>query len=243
MNANRKRSTGLFRIAALGLLAGACAGAAPAISPQAGVSGQPTKQPDAAEPVQPGLKPGSPAPTFKLPDVLGKESDLAALTREGKIVVVEWFNPECDWVAKYHKDSRLMADTHKKFASKGVAWLAINSSQDALAGDVDRNRKAKVDWGIEYPILRDRDASVAKLYGVTKTPHIFIIGTDGKVAYTGAADDAATAATKGTRNYISEALERLVADETVKTNATIVNGCPVGQAATTPPKPPSNPPK
>ncbi len=190
------------------------------------------KQPE-APPVRPqpapgmGLKLGDAAPAFKLADLDGKEVDVGALTKEGKIIVLEWFDPECDWVAKYHKDSRALAETHKKFAAEGVKWFAINSSSSPGAGDAERNRKAKTEWGIEYPILRDQGDRVARLYGAKVAPQIFIIGPDGKIAYMGAVDDAATVTAKGTRNYVADALQSVVAGETVKIGMTPPQGCPL----------------
>ncbi len=205
----------------------------------------PDRQPDAKQPERPppsmGLKLGDAAPAFKLQDLDGKEVDIGALTKEGKIIVLEWFNPECDWVAKYHKDSRLIADTHKKFAAEGVKWFAIDSSSNAGASDAERHRKAKADWGIQYPILRDNGDRIARLYGAKVAPHIFIIGADGKIAYMGAVDDAATVTAKGTRNYLADALQSVVAGETVKIGMTPPQGCPLGKGDK-PDKPPAPPP-
>src|SRR3982750_86678 len=40
---------------------------------------------------------GSTAPDFKVKDSEGKEHSLSELTKGGKIVVLQWFNPECPW--------------------------------------------------------------------------------------------------------------------------------------------------
>lgn len=211
------RGMSLWRTVMLALGVGACAAWAASAVPR-------------QEAKTPGVKVGDAAPAFKLMDLDGKEADLGELTKKGDILVLEWFNPECEWVVKYHKDSRALVETQKKFVGEGVKWFAINSATTGTAADPEANRKAAKDWGITYPILRDRDARVAKMYGTTMTPHIFIIGADGRIAYSGAVDDAATVAAKGTRQYIAEALEALVSGETIKLHTTPPQGCPMHES-------------
>lgn len=217
MKTGTNRGLSPWRTVMLTLGAGACAAWAASAAPM-------------QEAKAPGVKVGDAAPAFKLTDLDGKDADLGELTKKGAIVVLEWFNPECEWVAKYHKDSRTLVDTQKKFAGGGVKWFAINSATAGSAADPEANRKAASDWGITYPILRDRDGRVAKMYGVTVNPHIFIIGADGRIAYSGAVDDAATVTTKGTRQYVAEALEALVSGETIKLHTTPPQGCPMRES-------------
>ena len=44
-------------------------------------------------------------------------------------------------------------------------------------------------FGITYPVLYDETGQVGHAYGARTTPHMFIVGADGKVAYNGAIDD------------------------------------------------------
>ena len=44
-------------------------------------------------------------------------------------------------------------------------------------------------YGITYPVLYDESGQVGHAYGAKTTPHMFIVGTDGKLAYNGAIDD------------------------------------------------------
>ena len=175
---------------------------------------------------EPAVKVGQPAPTFTLKDVAGKDHDLAATVKEGKIVVLEWFNPECDWTAKYH-GSRLMAETYKKFAGKDVAWFAINSATTGKSADPARTRQAIAEWGIAYPVLMDAESKAQKLYGAAVTPQIFIIDGEGKIAYMGAIDDAKKAGDRATRNYLDDALTHLTAGETLTQSKTDPNGCQI----------------
>src|SRR5690242_1139939 len=62
------------------------------------------------------LKIGAPAPDFKLKDTTGKEWSLADLTKSGKIVVLQWFNPECPYVKKHYEgDAKTFNDLNAKY--------------------------------------------------------------------------------------------------------------------------------
>src|SRR3954462_11064405 len=48
------------------------------------------------------LKVGAAAPEVELKDTTGKEWNLADLTKSGKIVVLQWLDPECPYVQKHY---------------------------------------------------------------------------------------------------------------------------------------------
>src|SRR5262249_32083536 len=68
---------------------------------------------------------GQPAPEFTAKDQDGHDVDLAAF--RGKIVVLEWTNPDCPFVRRHYgaKTMRTLAD---RFKSRDVVWVAVNST-------------------------------------------------------------------------------------------------------------------
>ena len=169
---------------------------------------------------------GQPAPAFKLTGVDGKEVSLSAY--KGKIVVLEWFNPECPYIVKHHKINMTFNDMAKKYAGKDVVMLAINSNADGKPGSgKDLNAKAAKDFKIEYPILLDPKGEVGKAYGAKTTPHCFVIAKDGTLAYAGAIDDDKSAETAGKTNYVVKAVDELLAGSSVSTATTKPYGCSV----------------
>ena len=68
---------------------------------------------------------GKQAPDFALPDLTGKAVRLSDF--KGKIVVLEWINPECPFVAK-HDNSQNMQGTQKAAAADGEIGLTSNSA-------------------------------------------------------------------------------------------------------------------
>jgi peroxiredoxin len=171
---------------------------------------------------------GSQAPDFKLKGVDGKEVSLSALNKEGKIVVIQWFNPDCPFVKKhYEKGANTFNDMYTKYSDKNVVIVGINSGAEGKQGaGKERNEKAVKDWKIQYPILLDMDGKVGKAYGAKATPEMFIVTPDGKIAYHGAICDDKSM-TVGKTNYVAKALDEILAKSNVTTATTEPYGCSV----------------
>lgn len=177
-----------------------------------------------------GVKPGEMAPDFKLTDTDGKTVSLADF--KGKVVVLEWFNAECPFSGvKHHSVNMTFNDLHQQFSSKGVVFLAICSSAEGKQGaGKEFNAKAKTDLKIPFPILLDESGATGKAYGATNTPHCFVIGTDGKVAYAGAIDNDTSPKKAGDKNYVKLALDAVLAGKVPETTQTKAYGCAVKYA-------------
>jgi peroxiredoxin len=131
---------------------------------------------------------GELAPAFQLKDLNGQQRSLSDY--KGKVVVLEWLNPNCPFSDR-HAREKTMSDLSRKYGSDGVVWLGINSTN---ADHRDFLKPAEhLAWakksGIDYTILYDETGKVGKAYDAKTTPHMFVIGKDGKIAYNGAIDD------------------------------------------------------
>lgn len=173
------------------------------------------------------LTSGQPAPDFTFTDLSGKAGKLSDF--RGKIVILEWLNPGCPYVLRHYKSGNLPA-LQKSSAAEGVIWLQINSN---AMGDLDP--KASVEWQKKYGALatayiRDQTGQLGRLYGARTTPHLFVIGRDGTLAYQGAIDDqpsASLATTSSAHNYVAAALAALKAGRPVEKTTTEPYGCAV----------------
>ena len=173
---------------------------------------------------------GDLAPVFNLPSSVGKNVSLSEF--EGKIVVLEWVNHGSPYVRrKYVWDQMQKAQRAAK--KQNVIWLTICSSAPDKYGHMTpdqinfiiRREKAAADY-----YLSDESGAVGQSYGATKTPEIFIINSDGKIAYHGAFDDDTQEPGPGekplpnTKNYVLQALQDLVAGIPVATPKTDLFG-------------------
>jgi peroxiredoxin len=129
---------------------------------------------------------GEAAPAFSLKGLDGKTHALADY--RGKVVVLEWLNPNCPF-SNRHAEEKTMTTLAAKYGE--VVWLGIDSTSPS-SGDYLKPA-AMYEWtekhGIHYGVLYDDSGSVGHAYGAKTTPHMFIVGKDGKIAYNGAIDD------------------------------------------------------
>ncbi len=129
---------------------------------------------------------GEKAPGFTLKDLQGNEHSLADYA--GKVVVLEWINPNCPFSERHAKEETMTALADR---NADVVWLAVNSTngehKDFLTPDEHTafNRK----HGIDYPVLYDTTGEVGHAYDAKTTPHMYIVDEEGTLIYEGAIDD------------------------------------------------------
>jgi peroxiredoxin len=173
---------------------------------------------------------GKPAPDFTLSDLDGHPIHLADL--RGRVVVLEWFNPQCPFVNKAHTKGSLK-DTAARDAAAGVVWLGIDSAAPGKQGyEPDSIRAAVQRFGLAHPILRDESGAVGRAYGATNTPHMFVVDKAGTLVYAGAIDNSPDAEGESPQggslvNYVDAALSDLAAGHPVRTPRTKAYGCGV----------------
>jgi peroxiredoxin len=173
-----------------------------------------------------GVSVGAKAPDFTLQNQNGKNVSLHDFA--GKIVVLEWTNPECPFVQRVYKE-KTMQTLASQYQDKGVVWLAINS------GASTTNDAAK-EWAavqnISYPELNDASGTTGKAYHATNTPDMFIITSDGTVAYEGAIDNDPDGDKSSDKiNYVHQALDEILSGKSVSTPQTKPYGCSVKYAS------------
>ncbi len=165
------------------------------------------------------------APDFTLSNYDGAEITLSDLA--GKIVVLEWFNYECPFV-KYHYDTKTtMRDLANEYADQAVVWLAVNSTKHL---EVEKNKAFAQNYDLSYAILDDRSGDVGRAYGAERTPHMYVIDTNGRIAYEGAIDNAPLGKLpegKKYINYVDQALAQMTQGKPVEITQTQPYGCSV----------------
>lgn len=178
----------------------------------------------AAAPAKDGYEVGDKVADFKLKNVDGKMVSLADFkTAKGFIVM---FDCNTCPVSKAYNE-RILA-LNKKYASQGFPVIAINPNDPSVsAGDsfekmVDYAKKK----GYDFPYLVDETQNVAKAFGATNTPHVFVLTKDLTVAYIGSIDNSRDAGNV-TKKYVEEAVDALLAGKEVPTPKTKAVGCTI----------------
>lgn len=174
---------------------------------------------------------GKAAPDFALTDLNGEQHSLSAL--KGKVVVLEWVNPECPFVQKHYDRSGNIPKTQKEAIADGAVWLSINSAAPGKDGDYDVARAGawlgRVHWAATA-YLRDPDGKVGKLYGARTTPHLYVIDQAGTLVYAGGIDNIRSTKVEDiakATNYVTAALSDLKAGQPIRTSHSQPYGCSV----------------
>lgn len=173
---------------------------------------------------------GQPAPDFTGTDSKGNTHTLS--NYKGKVVVLEWTNPECPFVVKHYKSGN-MQSLQDKYTKQDVVWLAINSGAEGKQGNLTPAEAEKIiaDKNIKASAyILDGSSNIGKLYGATNTPHMFVIDQAGTVVYEGAIDSIPSADANDVHtadNYVAAALDEVLAGKAVTTAVTKPYGCAV----------------
>lgn len=176
-----------------------------------------------------GAEVGKPAPDFTATDIHGKTHKLSDY--KGRIVVLEAYNLDCPYCA-HHFKTGAMQELQAELAEQGVVWLLVNSTNPKNPS-YRTPEKAKKEWDAQKikatAWLDDSSGAIGRAYGMKTTPHMFVIAKDGTLAYDGAIDDnpQASGDPRKARNYVREAVKKLIAGERPTVTQTKPYGCGV----------------
>ena len=176
---------------------------------------------------------GQPAPDFSLTDCSGKKVSLSDYN--SKVVVLEWVNHNCPFVAK-HYGSGNMQKLQADATAKGAVWLSICSSAPGKPGyatPADASKKCAETQSAATAFLIDESGEVGKTYGAKVTPEMYVIDAKGVLVYHGAIDDKKSTNPgdiAGAKNYVAAALDEVLAGKPVTIPKTDPYGCGVKYA-------------
>ena len=173
-----------------------------------------------------GYKPGDNASDFKLKNLKGETVSLSGFEDAKGFIVVFTCNT-CPVVKQYEKR---IADLHKEFNVKGFPVIAINSNDKNVSpGDsYEEMKKVAKSKGFGFEYLYDESQEVAKKYGATNTPHVYVLSKNGSnlnIEYVGAIDNNADDASKADKHYVKDAVNALLNGEKVSLAGTKAVGC------------------
>ena len=123
------------------------------------------------------------APALSLPRLEGGARATLADYR-GTVVVLNYW---ASWCSPCRRESPLLERWQRRLAKRGATVLGVDSL------DVTADARAFVrEFGLTYPMLRDRDGETQRRFGVTGYPETLIVDRDGRIAalQRGPVDDA-----------------------------------------------------
>jgi peroxiredoxin len=163
---------------------------------------------------------------FKLKNVDGKMISLSDY-KSGKGVIVIFDCNTCPYSKAYN--DRIIG-LNKKYASQGFPVVTINAnSPEISSGDsFDQMVALAKKKNYDFPYLVDESQAVARAFGATNTPHVFVLKKDGSdftVAYIGAIDNNSRDAGAADKKYVEDAVDALLSGKEVPATRTKAIGC------------------
>ena len=175
-------------------------------------------------PTADGYKVGDKAADFKLKNTNGKLVSLAD-NKAAKGYIVVFTCNTCPYAKAY--ESRIV-DLNTKYAPLGYPVMAINPNDASkVPGDSYAAMQTKK---YVFPYLQDESQQVAKTFGATRTPHLYILTRQGSnfvVSYIGAIDDNSEDASLVKTKYVENAMTEIIAGKAPSTNSTKAIGCTI----------------
>jgi peroxiredoxin len=175
---------------------------------------------------------GKPAPDFSATDINGKTVKLSDY--KGKIVVIESYNSDCPFCNNQYKTGA-MQELQSNLAAKGAVWLIVNSVNPSNSSHrtPDQAKKEIADKKIIAAAwIDDSSGAVGHLYDMKTTPDMYVIDKNGVLVYQGAIDNKPDPMhnPRTARNYVSDAVDALLAGKPVEVSQTKPYGCGVKYA-------------
>lgn len=175
-----------------------------------------------------GYSVGDTVEDFSLKNVDGSMVSLAGIPASEGYIVIFTCN-HCPFSQAYEQRIRELDSVYKPL---GWPVVAINPNdaqrvpEDSFEAMVERAKNMKY----SFPYLHDESQSVARRFGATRTPHVFLVKKDGgknTVAYIGAIDDNTEDASHAKSKYIELAITAIKNNQTVATTETKAVGCTI----------------
>lgn len=165
----------------------------------------------------------APATTVKMKDVSGRMVSIADVRGEKGTMVMFSCNA-CPWVKAW--ETRI-AELGNRAQEMGFGVIVINPNDPAKVAEDSyevMQQRAK-ERGFKFPYVVDDTSGVAKAFGATRTPEVFLFDAAGKLVYHGAIDDNAREPEKVEKRYLADALNAVAKGAPVPVAETKAIGC------------------
>jgi peroxiredoxin len=171
------------------------------------------------------LKIDSAIPAFSLTGVDDKIYNLNSFL-DKKILIVIFSCNHCPYVQAY--EDRIIS-LQNEFAKDKVQIIAINSNDDIKYPNDSFNemKKRSALKGFNFPFLRDETQEVAKAFGATHTPQVFLFDSNRKLKYEGKIDDNWQEPDKVKSQYLRDAILEVLIEKEVSVPETFSIGCTI----------------
>jgi len=135
------------------------------------------------------LKVGDKAPkvNYQMEEISGRPVTLQNMKRDNGLLVIFSCNT-CPFVIGWEDRYPELAEN---CAKNNMGMVVVNSNEAKREGDdsMDEMKKHAKENGYNFAYTVDKDSELAKAFGATRTPQVFLFNKDLTLVYEGAIDD------------------------------------------------------
>ncbi|BAU63722.1 alkyl hydroperoxide reductase/ Thiol specific antioxidant/ Mal allergen [Stanieria sp. NIES-3757] len=157
---------------------------------------------------------GDYAPDFELPGIDKQVYHLGRYLEKFQALGVVFLANNCPYVKKYlERLKQIQAD----FAADGFTLVGINSND--TDGTIQESFESMESFAqaneLNFPYLRDPTQDVAKSFGATVIPEVFLLDRQAVIRYAGRIDDCSDSAEQVTNHYLRNNISALLAGKEI----------------------------
>jgi peroxiredoxin len=159
----------------------------------------------------------------KMKNVDGKMLSISDITGKAGTLVVFTCN-HCPFAKAWEQRIVELANS---YSGKGIGVMLVNANDPTTHtedGFEEMQARAK-SRGLKVPYVVDETSGVARAFGASVTPEVFLFDKAGKLAYHGAVDDNRNEPDKVKARYLKDALDAVIAGKAPAMPETKGLGC------------------
>lgn len=162
---------------------------------------------------------------FKLKDTHDKWVSLKDFKNVKGYIVVFTCN-HCPYANLYEERIKAL---DKKYKPKGYPVVAINpNDKNKVPEDsFEAMKKRAEEYQYSFPYLHDESQAIAKAFGASRTPQVFLVDKNLVLRYIGAIDDDTENINEQKQLYVEDAIQQLDAGKQPKVTETKAIGCTI----------------
>ena len=157
---------------------------------------------------------GGYAPDFELPGTDKQVYHLGRYLEQYKAIAVIFISNQCPVVAQYlERIKKIQAE----FNNQGFSFIAINSydSGNSTQESLESMQLFAEKHNLSFPYLKDPTQDVAKTFGITVTPEVFLLDKESVICYAGAIDDNPDTPNSVTKSYLRDSITNLLSGQEI----------------------------
>jgi thioredoxin-related protein len=160
----------------------------------------------------------------EMENIDGSKISLNSIAGEKGTLVIFSCN-HCPFVIAWQKE---MVSIGNEYRKQGLGVVFINSNDPAVKGDTMDGMKALAKKeGYAFPYAVDATSDIARHFGASKTPDVFLFDAAGKLVYKGAVSEGGRSPQNGGEPYLMNAIDALLAGKPVSKAETKAVGCSI----------------